>query len=163
MAEGIKIEGLPELKRIFKEVGSLRPVIKGLGKGAVHLKGKIAVYPKHTPRPVAHLWTDKQRRGFFYYLNKGDIEVPYRRGQSSGSENLADKWTVRSFLGGLEWRVGNNVSYGPLVQGSGPMQPFQSQYHFETGWQTTDEVVEEETRKVNQIVKMEVDAALEGK
>ena len=159
MADGITIEGLPPLRKILKEVGSLRPVKKGLGKGAVHLKGTIDVYPEESHRPVAQYWTAKQRRYFFWALKKGKIEVPYRRGQSEGSENLADKWTVRSGKGGLEWKVGNSASYGPLVQD----RDKQSRYHKDTGWITTQTVVEDEKEAVNQIIKLTIDAALEGR
>ena len=159
MADGIKIEGLPPLQKIIKKVGSLAPVKKGLGKGAVHVKGKIADPPRVSRRPVAQFWTDQQRRGFFYYLNKGKIEVPYYRRISAGSEDLSHKWTVQSSKGGLEWKVGNNASYGPLVQD----RDKQSRYHKETGWITTQAVVEDENRAVNQIVKLTIDAALEGR
>jgi hypothetical protein len=107
---------LPPLQKIIKKVGSLAPVKKGLGKGAVHVKGKIADPPQVKRRPVAQFWTDKQRRGFFAKLRSGEIEVPYYRRINKNSEDLSHSWTVRSGKGGLEWRVGNDTTYGPLVQ-----------------------------------------------
>ena len=150
---------MPPLRKILKEVGSLRPVKKGLGKGAVHLKGKIADPPVVSRRPVAQYWTAKQRRGFFAKLRSGEIEVPYYRRISAGSEDLSHSWTARSGKGGLEWKVGNDTTYGPLVQD----RDKQSRYHKDTGWITTQKVVEDENRTVNQIVKIEIDRALEGR
>ena len=157
--DGIRIEGLPELQKIMKEIGSLRPVIKGLGKAALHVKGKIADPPRVSRRPVAQFWTDKQRRGFFYHLNAGNIEVPYVRRMSKGSEDLGHSWTVRSGKGGLEWKVGNDSSYGPLVQD----RDRQARYHRDTGWITTQKVAEDEADTASEIVKKQVDAALEGR
>lgn len=62
----------------------------------VHLRSKLAPYPPRSSRPQAHLWTRQQRREFFAKLRAGEIEVPYRRGQSPGSENLGKRWRIRA-------------------------------------------------------------------
>ena len=154
-----QIEGLPELQRIMKEVGSLRPVIEGLGKAATHVKGKIASLPRVSRRKVAQFWTMKQRKGFFYHLNQGDIEVPYFRRINKKSEDLSHSWTVQSGKGGLSWKVGNDTTYGPLVQD----EDKQSRYHKETGWITIQKVRDQEASTVGEILKLQVDAALAGK
>jgi len=159
LAEGIRIEGLPELQEIMKKVGSLQPVKTGLKAGAGQLKREVAKEPPVSRRPVAQFWTDKQRRGFFYYLKAGKIEVPYFRGISEGTEDMTHKWTIQSRHGGLTWIVGNNVSYGPLVKEEG----IQARYHKETGWKTTRQDADENAPKIVRIVKLEVDRALEGK
>ncbi len=153
---GIRIEGLVDLKKIVRDVGSLRPVKAGLRAGAFHLKGKIAKYPRVSRRPVAQFWTNKQRRGFFAKLRSGEIDVPYRRGISNNSERLGQSWTVQARQGGLTQIVGNDSSYGQLVQD----RRFQSLYHKTTGWQTTDDVTENEKDEVVRGVKREVDRAL---
>ena len=152
---GIKIEGLPSLQKIMRDVGSLRPVVVGMKAGAIHLKGKIAKPPPVSRRPQPFV-SDKQRRGFFYKLRKGDIEVPYRRGISPGSERLGQRWTVQAKDGGLTQVVGSNASYGELVQAR-RMQTF---YHKVTGWKTIEDVTEQEKNTVARGVKHEIDRAL---
>jgi hypothetical protein len=77
--------------------------------------------------------SDKERRGFFYYLRRGLIEVPYRRGQSPRSERLGKKWVVTRLTGG-HWLVYNTASYAPLVHGRK-----RTRYHKRTGWLTVRE------------------------
>lgn len=158
MPDGIRIEGLPELQKIMKKVGSLQPVKTGLKTGAVHVKGKIAKYPQVSRRPQPFK-TDLQRRGFFAKLKSGEIDVPYKRGISPSSERLGQSWTTREQHGGLTQIVGNDTSYGPLVQD----RDRQSGYHKTTGWQTTQDVAEQESSSVSNIIKKNIDAALEGR
>jgi hypothetical protein len=140
----------------MNDVGSLGPVKSGLKAGAFHLKGKIATYPKVSRRPVAQYWTDKQRRGFFAKLRSGEIDVPYRRGISNNSERLGQSWAVQGRDGGLTQVIGNDSSYGQLVQD----RSLQSLYHKTTGWKTTDDVTEQEARAVTEGVKRAIDRAL---
>ena len=152
---GIRIEGLTSLRKIMEEVGSLKPVKIGMASGAIHLKGKIAKPPPVSRRPQPFV-SDKQRRGFFAKLRSGEIEVPYRRGISPGSERLGQRWTVQAKDGGLTWVVGSNASYGELVQAR-RMQTF---YHKVTGWKTIEDVTEQEKNTVARGVKREIDRAL---
>src|SRR5688572_14895075 len=78
----------------------------GLLAGANYLKGKWAVYPPVRRRKVAHMWSDKQRRGFFAKLKAGEIEVPYRRGQSPGSQRLAQRFATSVASDGRSAMVG---------------------------------------------------------
>jgi len=159
LAEGIRIEGLPELQKIMKKLGSLEPVKTGLKTGAGQLKREVAKEPPVSRRPVAQFWTPKQRRGFFAKLNSGEIDVPYFRGINKNSERLRQSWTTQSQHGGLTWIVGNDTSYGPLVKEEG----MQARYHKDTGWKTTRTDVDENSSKIVGIVKREIDRALEGK
>ena len=156
MTSNIQIEGLDKAIRKCNAIGSLDIVKAGLKAAGVHVKGKLAQYPprKYLPQPFK---TDKQRRFFFAALRDGRIEVPYRRGQSPGSEDLGQKWTVKDRKGGLQVVVGNNVSYGPYVQDPAS----QSGYMKAVGWKDTDQVAQEETAKVNEILAKEIDRALE--
>jgi len=160
LAEGMRIEGLPELQEIMRKVGSLEPIKIGLKTGAGELKREVAKEPPVSRRPVAQFWTDKQRRGFFWNLKQGNIQVPYFRGDGGGkSERMRASWTVQSRHGGLTWVVGNDASYGPLVKD----KDMQARYHKETGWKTTEQDVDENATKITNIVKQAVDAALEGR
>ena len=154
MTTSIKIEGLDRALRKVERAGNLDIVKAGLMQAGVHVKGKIAKYPPRTyvAQPFV---SDKQRRFFFAALKDGRIEVPYRRGQSPGSEDLGQKWTVKARKGGLQVVVGNNVSYGPLVQGNE-----QAWFMKARNWKTTDKVAQEETGKVNEIVAKAIEKAL---
>ena len=154
MTSNIQIEGLDAAIRKCEKIGKLDVIKAGLKAGGLHVKGKLAQYPprKYLPQPFK---TDKSRRFFFAALKDGRIQVPYRRGQSPGSEDLGQKWTVKERKGGLQVVVGNNVSYGPLVQG-----PEQSGYMKAIGWKTTDQIAKEETAAVNKILAAAIEKAL---
>ena len=153
---GIRIEGLDAAIRKCEKIGKLDVIKAGLKEAGTHVKGKLGPsnYPprKYLPQPFK---TDKSRRFFFAALKDGRIQVPYRRGQSPGSEDLGQKWTVKARKGGLQVVVGNNVSYGPLVQG-----PEQSGYMKAIGWKTTDQIAKEETAAVNKILAAAIEKAL---
>ena len=155
MTSSIQIEGLDRAIRKVERVGNLDIVKAGLKEAGIHVKGKIAQYPPRTyvPQPFK---SAKQRAWFFAALKSGEIEVPYRRGQSPGSEDLGQKWTVKEKKGGLQIVVGNNVSYGPYVQGSDEQASFMKA----RGWKTTDQIAEQETSNVNKIVAKAVERAL---
>lgn len=130
-----------------------RAISTGLRAGAVHVKGKIAVYPPSPSGRSQPFKTDRQRRGFFAKLRSGEIEVPYRRGQSPNSEALGRRWTT----GMARWNeavVGNNASYGEIVQAKDK----QSRFHGTTGWKTIEEVANNESddvlRRVQGAVKI---------
>ena len=126
--------------KLLAKMPRFRPALRGAVRaGALHVKGKIARYPaaRHGPQPFK---TARQRRFFFYAVRAGLIEVPYRRGQSARSETLGRKWTIKSEDDGLTAVVGNNASYGPVVQD----RDEQSFYHKTTGWPTVQDVQEDE-------------------
>lgn len=124
----------------------------GLAVGATYLKGKLATYP--TRRYGKAVWSSdpakryRQIRGFFAKLKAGEIDVPYRRGQSPGSQRLGQRWTTEARNNGFTQVVGNNASYAPLVQAAKK----QTQYHKQTGWITDEKVVKQEGARVVEIV-----------
>jgi hypothetical protein len=131
-------------------IAKMNKVKATIHEAAVFLKGKISHYPMRSsrPNPLIRL-NPRVRRGFFYHLNKGDIEVPYRRGQSPGSQKLGQSWTTQSSLSGWKATVGTNVSYAKLVQDSAN----QSSYHRHTGWITTNQVVQLHGQKAINMIK----------
>jgi len=141
----IRIEGADAILKRITSLAQLRALRAPMKAAAIHIKGKIATYPGgNQHRKVdASQWSAKQRRGFFAKLRSGEIEVPYRRGASPGSERMGAKWTIAARDSGLTQVIGNNASYGPLVQGAN-----QTGYHAQTGWNTVDKVAEEETPTV---------------
>lgn len=149
------IEGLDALMTKLRALENPTLVRNALLAAGTHLMGKMVQYPPSSSRPQGFK-SDLQRRGFFAKLRKGEIEVPYRRGQSPASESLGRKWTVQA-ENDRRVVVGNNASYGPLVQG-----PNQTAYHKTTGWQTTDDVLAAEAGPVAQLVQNQVDQILGG-
>src|SRR5690242_18573584 len=85
---------------LFARLQKMEGVKLGLAVGAQYLKGKLATYPPRRYGPA--IWSAnpqkriKQIRGFFAKLRAGEIDVPYRRGQSDASERLGQRWTTES-------------------------------------------------------------------
>lgn len=130
----IRLEGAEELMKKLDSIASMRRVKSAIGFAATFLQGKMQEYPAHTSRPNPLIKLDpKVRRGFFYHLKKGDIEVPYRRGQSPGSQKLGQSWKIETRNYGFKAIIGTGVSYARLVQDSAK----QTSYHRQTGWITT--------------------------
>jgi len=151
----IKIEGLDAAIRKCEKIGSLDIVKAGLKEAGTHVKGKIAQYPPRTyvPQPFV---SARQKAFFFAALADGRIEVPYRRGQSPGSEDLGQRWSIKVQKGGLRVVVGNNAAYGPFVQGPDEQAWFMKA----RGWKTTDQIAEQESDNVNRIVAERINQAL---
>ncbi len=135
----IKVEGLDKLVNRLRKVGSLAGVRAAIRGAAIHVLNRMKEYPvaRHAPQPFV---SDRQRRGFFYHLRKGDIEVPYRRAQSPKSESLKHRWARKTEDDGLTEVVGNNASYARLVQD----EEKQTRYHKTTGWATVQSVMKDE-------------------
>jgi len=151
------IKGDAELRRKLAKLKDLRPVVPYIEAAAVHVKGMISKYPPlanaHRPQPFK---TEKSKRYFFWALKQGIIEVPYRRGQSPGSEDHGQSWTIKGMKQGLQQAIGSDTSYGPLLQD--PQQ--QTAYHKETGWKDTDTVAKAEADDVLKEIKKGVDKIL---
>lgn len=105
--------------------------------------------------PQAKNWTDKQRRYFFWALKQGMIEVPYRRGQSPGSEKFGTKWTVQTK--GFSTEIGNNASYASLLSGG---EGEQSKYMAARGWRSLIEVAKEKLQDIEKVYNAWIDRLL---
>ncbi len=125
--------------------------VRGLRAGALYLRGKLGTYPAVSRRRVAQYLTPRQLRFLHAASRNGDIEIPYRRGLSPGSERMGLRWELSSGNGGLTQVIGNNTSYINLVQGDD-----QSAYHRITGWQKIEDIVDNEEDNVFNIVNGEV-------
>jgi len=153
MTVSVKIEGMEPLTRKLHRLHSMEPVRAGLGEAGEHVKSRLAKYPPRRRGPLpGGFKSDKQRRKVFALIREG--EIPYRRGQSSASEDLGQRWNVR--VSGLTATVGNNASYGPLVQD----RKQQAMYHRITGWTTIQDVAEQEGPEVVRIISKHIDKAL---
>jgi hypothetical protein len=156
----VEIEGLEELIRKLEKLGRLDKVHAGIRSAGMYIKGLMTVYPAQTHIPLSAVGgfkTDKSRRYFFWALKKGIIDVPYRRGQSSGSEALGRKWTSKYNRNKFESVIGNNATYARLVMGGKQTKMMKM-----IGWKTVDKVAKEETKKVGEMVFRAVKRAIES-
>lgn len=68
------------------------------------------------------------------------------RGGPRTSENLGKRWTTRieTSANGITGKLGNNASYGPLVQS----ERFQTRVHRRTGWPTDAQAVKKNEKDI---------------
>lgn len=152
-----KVE-LKGLEKVLKKLEFLPVLAQGVEAAGLWVKGYMADYP-HVRRGPQPFKTMKQQKYFFWALEHGVIDVPYRRGMSPKSESLADAWTVVMRKGGREAVVGNDTSYGPWVQDEDKPQSY---YHKMTGWETTQEVTRTKGEKVKNVILEEVQKHLKS-
>lgn len=140
MADVIEIQGLDELLKGLRSLSGrgLRTAIRRASQAiGEEVKGRMMRYPPRRYGVKAVFASRKQRGFFFAALREGRIEVPYRRGQSPGSQDLKNKWVVQARDDGAV--VGTPVGYAPLVQSARE----QTEMHRGTGWVTDEQVVAE--------------------
>lgn len=131
----ILVDGLNEI--IERLSTNLNPVIEAASQAiALEAQDRIAAYPspKRARQPFS---SDKQRRGFFAKLKSGQIQVPYRRGGSPGSQSMGRRWQI-SAAGQYGRRLTNTASYSGLVQS----KQGQAGYHKGT-WSTDEKVAQD--------------------
>lgn len=124
---------------------------RGLAASALYLRGKLGTYPAVSRRPVAQFLTPRALRFLHAASRSGDIDIPYRRGVSPGSQRMGLRWEVKPQSGGLMQVIGNNTGYINYVQGDE-----QSIYHRETGWEKIEDIVDDERDNVFNIINSEV-------
>lgn len=162
MADTIELRGLEPIMADLRQLQKLSFVNAVLMAGAVYLQRKVATYPprKRPTRKSVYGRTfesDKQRYWFFGALAKGKIDVPYRRGISPGSQTLGKRWTVAS-QSPLVVVLGNNASYGPLVQS---LQD-QTLYMRAVGWVPIETTLEREESNVLRYMEREMNRELKS-
>jgi len=150
MTTHVEIKGLDKLTAKITRMSELRALDRGLQKGALQIKARIAKYPLET--------SANKPNGHWYERGYG----PRWKGGTGGkrtSETLGKKWSVVQRRGGrsLAWLVGNNVSYGKWVQD----EDYQASFHKRRGWPTTQMVAKLYSDLVTGFVKKEVDLELE--
>ena len=150
----VKIEGLDKLMKKVKSIEGLEVVKGGISAAALHVKGKIAKYP---PGSEANTKGPYPKRWYYRGIGQFWARVDGSFGKRLTSEDLGQKWTKQTRDAGLTAVVGNNVSYGPFVQD----RDKQASFHGRRGWKTTQDVAEEETREVTELVVKAVNKALE--
>jgi hypothetical protein len=155
MTDNIKITvDLGKVPMVVQKVQRNR-IVSRAGKAILlHLRSKLAPYPPVSRRPQAGQWSDAERRAFWAKLKAGEIEVPYRRGLSPGSESLGKRWQIKG--SGNRQSLINNASYASLTQGRK-----QIPYHKGTGWNTTEDTINSERGAIGTIMTKETARELE--
>ena len=147
------ITGDAELRRKLAKLQDMSQIYPALMAGGVHVKAKLEIQPPSTaansPGGPGSRWYE---RGWGSRWQRMDGSM----GGRQSSETLGKKWTIQQ--AGDKVTIGNNVSYGPYVQG--PSE--QAKALREIGWKTTDTVASEEAETVLNMVKKEVDKILMG-
>ncbi len=139
----IRIEGIEELIKRIDTLEQLKHTVAALVKGAKHVQRKARLYPRKPGRPQPFV-SDKQRRGFFYHLKRGNITVPYSRTMA-----VKRGWQIESRNDGLTQIIENSEPHAKLVQSP----EGQTRYHATTGWQTTTQVAASEGPTVVALVR----------
>ena len=107
-------------------------------------------YPPGGPGAPQPFKSEKSRRYFFYALKAGLIEVPYRRGQSPGSERYGTQFYVKTE--GYTTEIGNRASYAWLLGGEN-----QSAYMAARGWRKLVEVAKEKMSQITKVYQAWID------
>jgi len=162
-SSSVTIKGLDKLQDKLTSVAALRGAKNALKAGALHIKGKVAVYPELTdanrPRSFKSFFGLKTHRAINTWYQRGYGPKWARKDGSVGgrktSETLGRRWTIASEASGLRQVIGNNASYGIDVQGEK-----QAHFHAARGWKTTEQVAEQEEATVVAFVQAEVDKAI---
>ena len=124
-----------------------------LGEGAKHIRNEARRYPPQSHKPMQ--WKSaKQRRWFFANLREGNIEVPYRRGQSPGSEKLGSSWNIRTENrgGNIKAIIGTPASYAPYVMD----ERRQAAYH-KGNWKTIQSIAKDQANTVKRFVEQSLE------
>lgn len=146
-----KIIGDRELRRKLKSLTDykfLRPTMQAVG---AHMKGKAAIYPDSSIANTPKTHGSWYERGFGTKYRRLDGNVTGRH----TSETLGRRWTFRTEKTGIGVTIGNNVSYGPYVQGED-----QASFHARRSWKTVDDVADEQSDFVLKTIKRAVDRQL---
>ena len=147
----IKIEGMDRLVATLGRLEGARYMRGVLEAGGSMLKNYIAEYPpaSEANRPGQRRWYE---RGYGSRWTRRDGSV----GGSATSQTLGRRWTVSSR--GLTVTVGNNVTYGPFVQGDK-----QAAFHERRGWRTEQQAIEKIGPDIIGMAHDEIDRVLEGR
>lgn len=146
---------LSQIQPVLDRLETLAGLKDGLAAGALHLKSKLATYPRQVSRKQPFV-SDKQRRFVMASIRDGRIKIPYARGIDPRSQKLGQSWTTRSERDGLRQVVGTAVTYAPLVQSAAQ----QTAYHKAGGWSTDADVVRTEEGTVQSLVEQYVKGSL---
>jgi hypothetical protein len=140
----ISIRGVDRLMAKLGKVQGTQVLLPPTQRAVFRLQRYMAVYPAQRNPKTLYVrgrgWADKDGR--------------VRR---FTSEHLGKRWTtkVESFGDGVQGKVGNNASYGPLVQS----KKFQAAVH-KNWWQTDADAIRDNRKDIVQDFNTSIKAAL---
>ena len=157
----IRIEGLESIDKLLLALKRFPQQVKrNLGAAGLEAVKRVIFpvqglkrYPPGGPGAPQPFKSDKQRRYFFAALKRGEIEVPYRRGQSPNSEKYGAMWYSKSQ--GYATEVGNRSSYARYLGGTE-----QSAYMAKRGWRKLFDIVEEKMDSIRAIYQSWINKTL---
>jgi len=160
----IHVEGAKEIADRLERLQRMKRVQGAIKSGTIELKGRIAKAPPvvRQSNPMlrgSSAKSERMRRGFFARLNAGEIEVPYIRGKSPGSQKLEQSWAIRYYNSGWTAEIGTNVSYARYVQD----RDRQYWMHAYTGWITAQTVVDVYGPKIEYYIRNALMQDVEGR
>jgi len=136
----MEIKGLERLKRKARNLQQLDELRGEVRAAAVHVMGKIKRYPPaseaNMPRTRV---TDGSVRYLPWYERGYGVRYPSGGGRPV-SEQLGQRWTVRSIGKGLGAVISNNASYAVFVHS----EENQARFHGRRGWKTDKQVLDQE-------------------
>lgn len=137
----MKIKGLDRLKRKARDLQELDELRGEVRAAAVHVMGKIKPYPPATEAnmPRTEVTEDGGTRILPWYERGYGVRYIGGGGRPV-SEQLGQRWTVRSLAGGLGAVISNNASYAVFVHSAEK----QARFHGARGWKTDKQVLESE-------------------
>ena len=144
MSFQVEVIGADKLIAIFDRFIDNRRYGAALAASSEVFMGFARVYPSQSGKPFKFV-SEKQRRYVMMAINKGIIQVPYRRRKSGG---LSGAWSyqVKTFGESLESEIINAMPYASWVMHTQE----QAQYH-QGNWQTTDTVLDESIPQISRI------------
>jgi hypothetical protein len=158
----INVTGSEAIRKKLEGMSGLTFLHPALLLGAEHIKAKMRYYPPitegNTPREFNTIRaTGGGYRNTWYQRTLGMWTV-YKDGSTSvnrTSEDLRGRWTINEETA-LRIIIGNDTSYGPLVQDRAQ----QAWFHQAHGWQTAQDVIDSEAHKVLEFVAAYIDKYL---
>lgn len=154
--ESVTFKGDEKVLNRLKKAGDNKRLRAAVTAAAIHVKGKVAIYPPRKLGRAGNFVSARQKRQFAGMVQMGYRDFPYKRGISGRSERHGQSWTYTTASSGLSATVGSDTSYGKLLQSP----KHQTEFHRAGGWKTIEEVMKEEQPKVLAFFKAELDRAL---
>lgn len=154
MTISFKIEGLDKLAAKLKGIEDLKFLKAVMRAAGETLKKHIAKYP-----PASEANSSRGPGNSWYKRGSGSVYEKVGGGVSyyKTSETLGRSWTTAVKDNGLTVEVGNKVTYGPYVQD----RDRQTWFHKARGWLTVQEVIEEDSEKIQKQVIDAINKKLE--
>lgn len=135
----LEIEGLDKLHGLLGDLRVMKYWRAVLSSALGNLKDEVAKNPGPSHQPVK--WASRaQQRAYFAKRHAAGLGPRYVRESDPQSSRLLAGWTTKVAMDGMSGTVGSRASYGPYVMD----RDMQTEQHKATGWNTIQDVAEDE-------------------